>query len=116
MGFKLGVYRHFKNGNLYLVYDITVDEQTQKEKVSYMGLVDGKKYSRFIERFTEDVSDRSDNKTGQKQRFENYQFDFSSLNFSPSDIPISDNITQLIKLDTPIEKIIHEFTITGKVD
>jgi hypothetical protein len=70
MEFKLGVYRHFKKGNLYLAYDITVDEETQKEKVSYMSLVDGKKHSRFLEKFTDDVSDRPDNTTGQKLRFE----------------------------------------------
>ena len=114
--FKYGFYKHFKNGDLYYAYDITNDEETIKPRVSYISLKDGKKYSRFIERFTEDVSERPDNKTGQKQRFEYYQFDLSSLNFSPSDLPIPDNITQLIKLDTPIEKIIHEFTIIGKVE
>ena len=70
MEFKLGVYRHFKNGNLYLAYDIATDEEIQKEKVSYISLIDSKKYSIFLEKFTDDVSNHPDNTTGQKLRFE----------------------------------------------
>ena len=44
MDFKLGIYKHFKNGDLYYAYDITNDEETQKPRVSYFSLKDCKKY------------------------------------------------------------------------
>lgn len=53
----MGYTNILKNDDLYYVYDITNDEETMKPRVSYISLKDGKKYSRFIERFTEDVSE-----------------------------------------------------------
>lgn len=70
MGIKLGLYTHFKEGNRYIVYDVTTDEVTQKERVSYMSCNDKKKHSRFLDVFFEDVTDHPENKTGQKDRFE----------------------------------------------
>jgi hypothetical protein len=68
-GFKLGQYRHFKKGALYIVYDITVDEATQEQMVSYIRLSDGAKYTRPLDGFQDDVSDRPDKQMEQKQRY-----------------------------------------------
>ena len=73
-----------------------------------------------MEKFTDDVSNRQDNVTGQKQRFEPYNFDFSSLNFSE----INHNITNPkevcqplnLNISTPIDRIILEFEALNKKD
>jgi hypothetical protein len=68
-GFRLGQFRHFKKGAQYVAYDVTTDEASQREKVSYVRLSDGTKHSRFLEKFQDDVKDHADNETGQRQRF-----------------------------------------------
>jgi len=67
--FPLGLYTHYKEGDIYTVYDVTLDEEKQEPRVSYMD-VWGKKYSRFISVFTQNVKDHPENNTGQELRFE----------------------------------------------
>jgi len=67
---RYGIYRHYKEGDEYLVYDKQTDEETQMTRISYESLKDGKKYSRFASRFFENVEVHPENNTGQKLRFE----------------------------------------------
>jgi hypothetical protein len=70
-GFKLGQYRHWKKGHIYIAYDVTVDEPTQKESVSYVRLSDGSKHSRLIDIFLGEVDPnrKEENETGQRHAF-----------------------------------------------
>ncbi len=67
------VYRHFK-GNYYFVENIGYDSETQEELVIYKPLYqredDKNIWVRPAKMFLEEISDRSDNITGQKHRFE----------------------------------------------
>ncbi|MEG0074228.1 MAG: DUF1653 domain-containing protein [Clostridia bacterium] len=66
------VYRHFKN-KLYLVVDIALDCETQRESVVYRALYgDCKLWIRDKEDFLAEVGERKnkDNVTNQKYRFE----------------------------------------------
>lgn len=66
-------YRHFK-GNLYYVYDICMDTETEEMVVSYQALYPP--YGMFVrplEMFASEVpSEREDNVAEQKYRFELY--------------------------------------------
>ena len=72
---KIGkVYRHFK-GNYYFVENIAYDSETQERIVVYKPLYNRKDehyiWVRSEKMFLEEISsDRSDNVTGQKYRFE----------------------------------------------
>lgn len=71
---KIGkVYRHFK-GNYYFVENRALDSETQEWLVIYKPLYDrddSKIWVRSEKMFLEEISsDRSDNITGQKHRFE----------------------------------------------
>jgi hypothetical protein len=70
-GFKLGQYRHWKKGAIYVAYDVTTDEASQKEKVSYVRLSDGSKHSRFMDNFLAEVDPnrKEENETGQRFAF-----------------------------------------------
>ncbi|MEG2459958.1 MAG: DUF1653 domain-containing protein [Clostridia bacterium] len=66
------VYRHFKN-KLYLVVDVALDCETQRESVVYRALYgDCKLWIRDKEDFLAEVGERKnkDNVTNQKYRFE----------------------------------------------
>lgn len=68
-----GLYRHFKTGNLYMVNTVALEESNPDEndpKVVYTALSTGKTWIRPYSSFMEDVSDREDNSTGQRLRFE----------------------------------------------
>jgi hypothetical protein len=70
-GFKLGQYRHWKKGAIYIAYDITTDEETQEEKVSYVRLSDGSRHTRFLNKFQAEVDPnrQEENGTGQRNVF-----------------------------------------------
>jgi hypothetical protein len=68
-GIKLGQYRHFKKGALYIGYDTSINEETQKEHIHYIRLSDGAKFNRPFEEFNDDVSNRLDKQMEQKQRY-----------------------------------------------
>ncbi|MEG2955944.1 MAG: DUF1653 domain-containing protein [Clostridia bacterium] len=66
------VYRHFKN-KLYLLVDVALDCETQRESVVYRALYgDCKLWIRDKEDFLAEVGERKnkDNVTNQKYRFE----------------------------------------------
>lgn len=67
------VYRHFK-GNYYFVENIAYDSETKERMVVYKPLYereDGRKiWVRPEKMFLEEISERPDNITGQKYRFE----------------------------------------------
>ena len=70
---KIGrVYRHFK-GNYYFVENIAYDSETQERMVVYKPLYpreDGRMiWVRPEKMFLEEIPDRPDNITGQKNRF-----------------------------------------------
>lgn len=68
--YKSHLYRHFKGG-YYFVEDIAVDTETGKSLVVYRSMQDGVLYSRDAEDFVKEIpSDREDNVTRQKYRFE----------------------------------------------
>lgn len=69
--FPLGLYTHYKEGDMYTVYDVTLDEEKQEPRVSYMDVY-GKKYSRFMSKFIANVKDDPENNTGQELRFEQF--------------------------------------------
>jgi len=76
--FTPGVYQHFKGG-FYLCSELVVDAETEETKVVYSSLFNPKKkFTRNLSSFFDDVSNRKDNTTGQKYRFEkvdkNYGF------------------------------------------
>ncbi len=66
------VYRHFK-GNYYFVENVALDSETQERVVIYKPLYprnDSKIWVRREAMFIEEISERPDNITGQKHRFE----------------------------------------------
>lgn len=67
------VYRHFK-GNYYFIQEIAYDSETKERMVIYKPLYereDGRKtWIRSEKMFLEEIPERPDNITGQKQRFE----------------------------------------------
>lgn len=66
------IYRHFK-GNYYFVEDIALDSETKERMVIYKPLYerqDSKIWVRREQMFLETISERPDNITGQKVRFE----------------------------------------------
>ena len=67
------VYRHFK-GNYYFVENVAYHSETQERMVVYRPLYereDGKQlWIRPEKMFLEEISERPDNVTGQKHRFE----------------------------------------------
>ena len=71
---KIGkVYRHFK-GNYYFVEDIAYDSETQERMVVYKPLYDREDgrslWIRPVKMFLDQITERPDNLTGQKSRFE----------------------------------------------
>lgn len=67
-----GLYRHFKGG-FYIVNHIALFEASPDENdpmVVYTSVETGKTWLRPLSSFVADVSDREDNVTGQKHRFE----------------------------------------------
>lgn len=67
-----GVYRHFK-GNYYYVLNVALDSETQERIVVYKPLyerTDSMLWVRPEKMFLESISERLDNITGQKHRFE----------------------------------------------
>lgn len=67
-----GVYRHFK-GNYYYVLNVALDSETQERIVVYKPLyerTDSMLWVRPEKMFLESISERPDNITGQKHRFE----------------------------------------------
>lgn len=67
-----GLYRHFKGG-FYIVNQIALLEASPDENdpmVVYTSVETGKTWLRPLSCFVADVSDREDNVTGQKHRFE----------------------------------------------
>ena len=64
------IYRHFK-GNFYYVVCVALDSETRERKVVYRHL-DGTNIIcvRSEKMFLEEIPDRPDNVTGQKNRFE----------------------------------------------
>ena len=71
---KIGkVYRHFK-GNYYFVENVAYDSESQERIVVYKPLYN-REDNRYIwvrpeKMFLEEISERPDNVTGQKHRFE----------------------------------------------
>lgn len=67
--FKFGLYRHFKGG-YYLVMNRLLNDG--EEYVQYIDVLHIERgyFCRPVEEFSEDVSDRKDNYTGQLHRFE----------------------------------------------
>lgn len=71
---KIGkVYRHFK-GNFYFVENVAYDSESQERMVVYKPLYN-RDDGRFLwirpeKMFLEEISERNDNITGQKHRFE----------------------------------------------
>ena len=70
---KIGkVYRHFK-GNYYFVEDVALDSETKERVVVYKPIYDRTDSQIWVRRekmFLEEISERPDNVTGQKHRFE----------------------------------------------
>lgn len=71
---KIGkVYRHFK-GNYYFIVDIALNSETQERMVIYRAIYDRNDSQIWVRReamFLEEIdSNRKDNITGQKHRFE----------------------------------------------
>lgn len=70
---KIGkVYRHFK-GNYYFVENVGLDSETKERVVIYKPLYereDSKIWVRKEKMFLEEITERADNITGQKFRFE----------------------------------------------
>lgn len=71
---KIGkVYRHFK-GNYYFVEDVAYDSETKERMVVYKPLYNREDNRQLWVRpekmFLEEISERPDNITGQKVRFE----------------------------------------------
>lgn len=70
---KIGkVYRHFK-GNYYFVENVGLDSETQERIVIYKAIYDRDDSQIWIrpeKMFLEKISERPDNITGQKHRFE----------------------------------------------
>ena len=64
------VYKHFK-GDLYLVVDIAIDSETEREMVVYRALYgDNLLYVRDLEMFTSEVDKVKYPKVKQRYRFE----------------------------------------------
>lgn len=64
------IYKHFK-GNLYLVEDIAIDSETQKQMVIYRGLYDNcPLYVRELDMFLSEVDTKKYPDVKQKYRFE----------------------------------------------
>lgn len=70
---KIGkVYRHFK-GNYYFVENVALDSENKERMVVYKPLYDRKDSMIWVrpeKMFLEEISERPDNITGQKHRFE----------------------------------------------
>lgn len=70
---KIGkVYRHFK-GNYYFVENVALDSETKERIVVYKPLYERKDSGIWVRRekmFLEEITERPDNITGQKHRFE----------------------------------------------
>lgn len=65
-----GVYKHFK-GNYYLVEDIAIDSETEKQCVIYRALYgDGTLYVRSLDMFLSKVDHKKYPDIKQKYRFE----------------------------------------------
>ena len=64
-----GLYRHFK-GDYYIVNKIAVEEGTGKPVVVYTSVSTNRAFTRPLEDFMADVTDREDNVTHQVHRFE----------------------------------------------
>lgn len=71
------VYRHFK-GHLVLPVDFAFCSETEEIVVIYICFSDMRKYTRRIDDWYTDVSERPDNTTGNKMRFE--VFDINVVN------------------------------------
>jgi hypothetical protein len=54
LGFRLGVYRHYKGG-LYVVYSTSLDEELLHALVHYYSLEKKTRWTRFLDVFTEEV-------------------------------------------------------------
>ena len=70
---KIGkVYRHFK-GNYYFVENVALDSETKEKMVVYKAIYDRNDSQIWVrpeKMFLEEISERPDNITGQKHRFE----------------------------------------------
>ena len=70
---KIGkVYRHFK-GNYYFVENVALDSENKERMVVYKAIYDrpdSQIWVRPEKMFLEEISERPDNITGQKHRFE----------------------------------------------
>lgn len=70
---KIGkVYRHFK-GNYYFVENVALDSETKERMVVYKPLYERNDSQIWVRRekmFLEEISERPENITGQKHRFE----------------------------------------------
>ena len=70
---KIGkVYRHFK-GNYYFVENVALDSENKERMVVYKAIYDRPDSQIWIrpeKMFLEEIPERPDNITGQKQRFE----------------------------------------------
>lgn len=65
-----GMYSHYKEGDLYVFYDVVLKESTQEYEACYYRLATGKKFSRPLEEMSENVLGFKENRTGQTERFE----------------------------------------------
>lgn len=85
--FRTGVYQHFK-GAYYYAKKRILDATTGEDKIIYYAIEDDfKEYARNPDSFFDDVSNRVDNSTGQKHRFQlipNSQFSIDGIPSTPS--------------------------------
>ena len=66
LDFKLGVYRHYKGG-LYVVFAVSLDEETLKPLVHYYSLAKETRWTRTLTNFTERIEAEFDgDATGMK--------------------------------------------------
>ena len=66
-------YRHFKGG-IYKVILIARDSEDQAEVVVYRSVITRVNWTRRLEDFISEVGNRQDNVTGQKYKFEIYEY------------------------------------------
>lgn len=73
------LYRHFK-GHLVFPFKVGKCAETGDSVVIYVCLSDNQVYTRKLSDWFTDVSDREDNTTGNKCRFEEYKTILNELN------------------------------------